>query len=66
MKNNRRFFHGNGGFFIGMPSRKGPDTEGECKVILRMGGKNDELKKFVLFDRSFNNGRYGKSFDCDL
>jgi len=38
-ENNRRFFHGNGGFFIGMPSRKGPDTEGECETILRMGGK---------------------------
>jgi hypothetical protein len=46
MKKNRRFFHGNGGFFIGMPSRKGPDTEGEYKAILRMGGNMMSLRNF--------------------
>jgi hypothetical protein len=52
---NRRFSRGNGGFFIVMPSREsrkgrltaGPETEGECKTILRMGGtKMMRLRKW--------------------
>ena len=53
---NRRFSRGNGGFFIVMPSRLGPETEGECKGHSPDGRyENDEVTRFVLFDRSFSN-----------